>query len=399
MKKIFFLLPLSAMIAMSAVLTISAYTTDSITYTNTYTYNADGFETSHVETSPQGSRETDTTWYKNPALWVFAPQNETVFPVTNGVKGPAANTTVRNYNSAGELISESDDGTTTTAQYDATGDIISQTNALGKTTQYADYVAGYPQTITDPKGDVTKNVISAEGLLIQRTDPLGHTTKYTYDNDFRLLSITPPLGVVTTWTYTPYTSPANMTTITKTHGNKKVTTVYNTLGLPDHTILYNGTTPVNETWFGYDDYGRQSFVSQPSAYGLATVLGTQTTYDIFDRPLTVTTATPLHTTTTVEEKLSTGNTTTTYISKTLGTITDIIVIADLYHHHWSNDHHFIVNGNNLTPTKITEKDHWDDYHYEYNLANQKIASPGYTITTNAPIGGNVQMDIVVNKLN
>ena len=368
-------------------------------HTNTYTYDADGFETSHRETSPQGSRGIAFTWYKNPTLWMFAPQNETLFPVTHGVKGKAVNSTVRQYNGTGELTHESDNGVTTSFTYDAKGNLTSQTNALGNKTTYADYIAGSPQTMTDPKGNVTKQKISPEGLLMQRTDPLGHTTKYTYDKAFRLLSATPPLGLPTTWAYTHYTSPVHTATVTKAHGDQKTTTVYNTLGLPDHTVLYSGTKPVNETWFEYDLYGRQHFVSQPSAYGLATVLGTQTTYDLFNRPLTVTTATPLHTTATVEEAFSTGNTSTTYVSKTPGVVREAIVTADLVHHHHSNDHHFTVNGVNHDPYNVTDPDHYYNYYYRYDFKSLHAASPGYKITTNAPIGGNIHMDIIVNKPN
>ncbi len=100
---------------------------------------------------------------------------------------------------------------------------------------------------------------------------------------------------------------------------------------------------------------------------------------------------------TVEEKADFGGTTATYTSKTLGTITDVLVIADLFHHHHSNDHHFIVNGHNLNPTSVTDPDHWYDYHYEYHLANQKIASPGYKIVTNGVLPGNMHIILTLQK--
>ena len=259
---------------------------------SSFIYDKDGFETSHTETSPFGSRELGSSWYKNPAYSIFTPQNESISPIDKGTKGKPVRTIERTFNTQGEMTSESDNGVTTTYGYDGTGNLTSETNALGQKTSYADYEAGYPQTITDPKGNATKNVINPAGMLMQSTDPLGHTTKYTYDAMFRPLSMIPPSGLPTTWTYTAYPATPEASTTAQT-GTKKIVTMENSLGSVDYRDLSSGGTFINRIVYRYDMYGRSIFQSSPSTDQSASILGTYTTRDILGRIHTVTTAIPL----------------------------------------------------------------------------------------------------------
>ncbi|TBW58737.1 hypothetical protein EZI54_02380 [Marinobacter halodurans] len=93
----------------------------------------------------------------------------------------------------------------TTFTYDSTNNLIAREDALGHTTQFADYTAlGLPQQITDPNGVVTTLTYDWRGHVTSRDIQTGSGTvswTYTYDPVGQLTSITQPNGQTLTYVY------------------------------------------------------------------------------------------------------------------------------------------------------------------------------------------------------
>ena len=190
----------------------------------------------------------------------------------------------RTFDANGNVLTQTTNGVTTTNTYDGVGNKITQTDANGHATHFANYVAGLPESITDPLGNITKSVVAQNGTVTQTTTPKGETTTYTYGPLYRLTSITPPIHLPTTLTWS---DSASGTTMTMTR-DKAVTTVhYNSLGKPLSTETSDGTSG-NATYETYDALNRVMSKTYPTTIGNTGAPGTTFNYDALNRPLTTT---------------------------------------------------------------------------------------------------------------
>ena len=120
-------------------------------------------------------------------------------------------TTTYSYTSAGKLTGLQTSkklplGEVPTMQtYDANGRVTSQTDANNNKSTLA-YDGKGGTTITDPKGNVTKQVFDTHGDVAQLSGPTGGTSKFTYDSSFRRTGITDRMGNSVGYTYDPATS-------------------------------------------------------------------------------------------------------------------------------------------------------------------------------------------------
>lgn len=197
----------------------------------------------------------------------------------------AKGTTTFGYNAAGFLLSRTvASGTakasTTTLVPSELGWIMSETNALSQTTTYLRNVNGQPVRITDPLARQFTKAYDANGNLTSETDGKGVATTYTYNDADQLLTRTDRGG--NTWTF-----------------------AYNVWGELSSTTtpaaLADGVSQQMATARNYDSAGR--LTSEEDAYGRDTVFeydanGNQTavidkqsrrwekTYDLLNRPIT-----------------------------------------------------------------------------------------------------------------
>jgi YD repeat-containing protein len=147
------------------------------------------------------------------------------------------------YDSAHQLLTMTDPrgGVVAANTYDSAGRVAAQSDALGLTTALAysgdpASLAGSTTTITDPRGNVTKqayvqfqmeSITHAFGTpqaattaftydlstnnVASKTDPNAHTTTYTWDSQGNQTSSTGPLGRTTSTSWTALNEPASVT--------------------------------------------------------------------------------------------------------------------------------------------------------------------------------------------
>lgn len=118
-------------------------------------------------------------------------------------------------------------------------------------------------SITDPNGDIWKQVLDASGNLLSATDPLKRTTTNTYDQFNDLTSVTDPMGVTTTYTYDSH---GNLLTVSRPlNGTKLVQTVSYTYGDASHPGDATAITdPNSKVWqYAYDLYGDVTSTTDP----------------------------------------------------------------------------------------------------------------------------------------
>ena len=147
---------------------------------------------------------------------------------------------------------------------------VKYTDAFGRTTRES--VMGFNGTYIHTDYDYDQH-----GRLTQKTDPYTSTKRYTtyeYDTYDRVKKITSPAGRITTITYsgnTVTTVDAGMSTSKTFDASGALVSSTDPAGTITYTLKADGQpskikTPDNvETTFGYDTYGRQTSIIDPSA--------------------------------------------------------------------------------------------------------------------------------------
>jgi YD repeat-containing protein len=174
------------------------------------------------------------------------------------------------FNSAGQLISETDPtGNTTTLSY-TSGQLHTVTDQAGRALTFTWGTNGKVSSITDPLGRVVSYGYDSTYDLTSVTDQAGQTTSYGYDTSHNLTSVTDPLGRATTVTYdtsdratsvadglgdtTGYSyagSPGSLTTQVTDPDSHITRDVYLAGDLQNQTKAYG--TSLAQTWtLGYD---------------------------------------------------------------------------------------------------------------------------------------------------
>ena len=254
-------------------------------------FDSYGLPQQEVDSSPQGTKSEDLTYDENTTngKWLIKLANVTTYDES----GAIADSVVRHYDNNGNLLVESHNGVTTTYTYDSAGNKLTQTDANGHVTHFASYVAGLPQVITDPLGNVTKEVVNQNGTIATKTTPKGEATTYTYGPLYRLTGITLPTHLPTTLSWNDN---ANGTTMVMTRGKEVKTLQYNSLGKPVATIENDGINS-HAVYRTYDSLNRLISQTYPTTVGNTGASAIDYRYDALNRPLLFTQA---------------GNFTTTY---------------------------------------------------------------------------------------
>jgi RHS repeat-associated protein len=298
--------------------------TDPVGRAITLTYNGDG--TVATATDPGGL--TMSYAYTNGNL------------ASVSASGVAAARWQFGYDSAHQMTSITDGrGKTTATTYDPSHRVTSQTDPLNRTRTW-DYPAAGETRITNPAGDVTRELFDhnqltqitraygtsdaessqltydsarnlktvtdannhttsfgydADGNRTSVTDANNHTTQLGYDSTHDVSSITPPTGSAMSIGRDQYGNP---TTLTRSHdtGNGTITQT-TTLGYNSHGELASLTTPLDKTWtFTSNSQGDTTTATSPD--NETTSWG----YDA-DSRLTSTTTPGQHTTTITRDGL------------------------------------------------------------------------------------------------
>ncbi len=244
------------------------------TYTTEYDYyDYYGYPHRIVNASSQGQISEGVTYYQNPTLWIFKPQNATTYDADGKT---VVNTVSRQFDDKGELTQKTVNDVTTKYTYDSGGNLASVTDALGHKTTYRNYLCGVAQTVTDPLGNSQHYQMNHNGTLATYTDPLGNVTRYTYDVMLRPTSITYPEGNQIKYQWDQ--AAQNSETLIKENDYKQVI-INNAVNKPlTISTTANGHT-VNQAFY-YDQLDRQIFhTNYNSVYGI------QTAYDPLNRPI------------------------------------------------------------------------------------------------------------------
>ena len=209
------------------------------------------------------------------------------------VKDRLGNTTINEYDAAGNLVRTTDAlGGVTLRTFDAQGNQLSETDPLGNVKTYTYDTHFNRLSETDGLGHITRYTYNAQNQLTSLQDALGHTTSNTYDAKGNLTSITDALGNTTANVYdaggnlTQTTDPAGNTTGYEHDANGNLTqetdasghaTTYtydangNRLTETRTRTLANGTQESLVTHFDYDALNRLVKTTQPDGSVTRTV--------------------------------------------------------------------------------------------------------------------------------
>jgi len=188
---------------------------------------------------------------------------------------PAGSVTQYSYDSNNRMVSATDSRGNVYLQntYDPRGRVITQKNARNFATTFAyNTPSAGTTTVTDPLGNVTKEVVDSSLRLIQEINATGGTTSYGYNANNLRLTGTDPLGRVQSFTYD-----ANGNTTSITDPNDKIST----FTYDSKNDLLSSTDRLSRTTsFGYDSKG--NLLTMMDAGGNTTAF----TYDVFGEVLT-----------------------------------------------------------------------------------------------------------------
>ena len=162
------------------------------------------------------------------------------------------------YDGAGRLDKVTDQSGRVEAEntYGADGRVTSQLDGLGNNTTFAWAAATQTATITDPRGNVWKDVYS-NNVLLKRIDALGNETVLSHNVSLDQTAATSPGGEATTMSYdsrgnlTQAVAPASLQSATKT-------IAYNAQNYPTSVTDARGKV----TSYGYDSAGNNTTVTQ-----------------------------------------------------------------------------------------------------------------------------------------
>ena len=270
--------------------TVSEFQTD--TSASDYAFGAPKKVTQTSSTAPGLSRiaEYEYTHYRTPWILKLAKK------LTRNGKVFDEHT----YNSStGLRLTTKEFGVTTgTFTYNSDGTLASSTDAISRTTSYASYKRGIPQSVTLPDTNTITRVVDNNGWVTSYTNPRGNTFGISYDSMGRMTTFDNPGS----WADASisFSGLGSGLVQTRTRGNSRVTTTYDGYYRP---ILVKsedltGHSPARFSKTSYDSMGRTSFSSWPSASSNPTA-GVNTSYDALGRVTqTAETVTPFATTTT-----------------------------------------------------------------------------------------------------
>ena len=247
---------------------------NSANYTTIYNnFDSYGNPQTIKENGPNGgNRTTSLAYFYNTEKWIVKQVKNESF------KGSS---TIRSFDSNGNLLSLNQDGVITTHTYDKQGNIISTTFPRSLTHYYSNYKRGIPQTESQPEGITLHRVVDKAGNVISETNGEGHTTTYDYDGLNRIKHISYPTGsdVDIQWRNDflfGFGYFARKKTVTR--GNLEEITLHDSFGRPvSHTI-----GGIKHT-YRYDALGRKTFQSNPNSE-----IGTTYQYDMLDRVTRIT---------------------------------------------------------------------------------------------------------------
>jgi YD repeat-containing protein len=211
-----------------------------------------------------GNRDTTISYVNDVATWIIGLTKDETF---------SGGSTLRSFDTKGNLLSESRDGVTTTYTYDSFGNEASVTRPRNLTYYYSNYKLGTPQTENQPGGVNLSRVVDAAGRITSETNGNSKTTTWTYDGLDRVTSVTYPAG-------NPKSISYGANTKTATRGSLVEATVFDGFGRATSVTLGG----VAKT-FTFDFLGRKTFESDP---GVST--GTSFQYDAVGRVVRTTNA-------------------------------------------------------------------------------------------------------------
>jgi|GEM_PF-882869 len=231
--------------------------------TTTYAYDTAGNLVS--QTDPLGHTTTYTYDDAGNALTTTDPLGkvttrtfDSLRDVTS-IQDPLGRTTTMSYNSDGDLTSsETPGGHTTSLGYNTDGTVASSTDARGKTTSYTYDSAGRALCVTDPDSRQSCQSNDGRGLPTTKTDAAGKVTTMTYDNAGRVLTVTDPNSNTTTYVYD---SDGNLTSTQDASGHT-VTATY------DHADQRTSSTDGRgkTTSYTYTPRGSVATVTDPNGH-------------------------------------------------------------------------------------------------------------------------------------
>lgn len=282
--------PTSKIVTASTAYTVrnsqSVITRGSDTYTTVTAYNSDhansnyswGLPTTVTETSstaPGLSRITTTSYVHDTSPWIIGLPSV----VSRNGKEFDRNT----YNGDGELTQSKMFGVVTgNYTYHADGTLASYSDALNRTTSYASYKRGTPQTITLRDNNTITRVVDNNGWVTSETNPRGNTFGYGYNNMGWPTSVNRPGS----WADTAisYAFTTNGATQTTTRGNARDVVTYDNYFRPTlvQDVDLTGHSSARYVKTTYNNLGQVSFTSLPSHSSNPTA-GTNTTYDALGR--------------------------------------------------------------------------------------------------------------------
>lgn len=259
------------------IMTKSTIVQDGSTYVTEYlNHDAFGNPGTIIETGDD-TKQTDLTYFYNLDKWIVKKvKNETIEGVGSILRSYDADT--------GNLLAESKYGVVTSYTYHPSGDIATIKNPRGYVTSYSNYKRGIAQLEVMPEQVSTSRVINDTGTVASKTNGRGYTTSFTYDSMNRLISIDYPINSDVSIVYT------GLSYATLTRGAFEMVTEYDNIGQTvsvEQKDTLRGVSILQTT--KYNAVGQAVFKSYPyNGPKVANPDGTSTTFDILDRPLTIT---------------------------------------------------------------------------------------------------------------
>ncbi|HMW39537.1 MAG TPA: Ig-like domain repeat protein [Saprospiraceae bacterium] len=256
------------------ILTQQIITRDGASYTTKYSNFDDyGNPTTISEAgSNGGNRTTSLTYFYNRDKWIVKQVKNESFD---------GSSTIRSFDSNGNLLSLNQDSVVTTHTYDKQGNRTSTTFPRSLIHYYSHHKRGIPQTESQPEGITLYRVVNDAGNVISETNGEGHTTTYDYDglNRVRHIGYSAGNDVDIQWGNDFSFGFGNFSRKkTATRGNLEEITLHDSFGRPvSHTI-----GGIKHT-YRYDALGRKTFQSNPNSE-----IGTTYQYDILDRVTRIT---------------------------------------------------------------------------------------------------------------
>lgn len=286
---------------LAPILSLKSTVQDGSTYSIDYS-NFDSFGNPRqvAESSPQGSRTTDLTYFSDPSnLWIKRRVETETVRSAGVVAGANVDATVsRDFNASnGNLNSQTRYGVTTSYQYHSSGssrgEVSRITDANGNVTILDDYKRGIPQlekrkvSSADPDSSLNNieisRVVNNTGTVASETNGRQKTTAYGYDSLELLTSITTPKTTDSDISV-GYSFTGSGITRALTRGNFRETRTFDGLGRIGRIESRDLSSGVAITQFiDYDALGRRTKSYNPTYGSTKPAQYFESSYDDLDR--------------------------------------------------------------------------------------------------------------------